>query len=74
MPSKDQEEMSNWLNQLFPNIPPAMYDQDGCWVAFMKTRETAHNPPFSWMARAFISSEKSGEIQKGKPLYCNIDI
>jgi len=63
MPSKDQEEMSNWLDQLFPNISPAMYEQDGCWVAFMKTRETAHNPPFSWMARAFISSERSGEIQ-----------
>jgi hypothetical protein len=62
-PPKDQEEMSNWLNYLFPNITPAMYDQDGCWVAFMKTRETAHNPPFSWMARAFTSSEKSGEIQ-----------
>lgn len=62
-PPKDQEEMSNWLSHLFPNIQPAMYNEDGCWVAFMKTRETAHNPPFSWMARAFISSEKSGEIK-----------
>ena len=62
-PPKDQEEMSNWLSYLFPNIQPAMYNEDGCWVAFMKTRETAHNPPFSWMARAFISSEKSGEIK-----------
>ena len=62
-PPIDQEEMSNWLNYLFPSITPAMYDQDGCWVAFMKTRETAHNPPFSWMARAFTSSERSGELQ-----------
>ena len=62
-PPKDQEEMSNWLSHLFPNIQPAMYNEDGCWVAFMKTRETAHNPPFSWMARAFMSSEKSGEIK-----------
>ena len=47
------EEMSQWLRCLFPDIQPAMYDQDGCWIAFMMTRETEHNPPFAWMARAF---------------------
>ena len=56
------EEMSQWLRCLFPDIQPAMYDQDGCWIAFMMTRETEHNPPFAWIARAFDAVYQNGGL------------
>ena len=56
------EEMSQWLEYLFPDIHPGMYDQDGCWIAFMMTRETEHNPPFAWMARAFDAVYQHGGL------------
>jgi hypothetical protein len=45
-------EMAGWLEHYFPAIEPASWGDDRCWIAFMKTREPEHNPPFYWLGRA----------------------
>ena len=56
-------EMADWLQTLFPGIIPAGWGSgDSCWVAFMMTRESEHNPPFYWLGRALDEAEVGGAI------------
>jgi hypothetical protein len=53
-------DMAGWLEHYFPAIEPAMWGDDRCWIAFMKTREPEHNPPFYWLGRALDAVDDGG--------------
>jgi len=55
-------EMADWLQTLLPGIPPAGWHGDPCWLAFMMTRESEHNPPFYWLGRALDEVEAAGAL------------
>lgn len=56
-------EMAGWLQTLLPGITPAGWGSgDSCWIAFMMTRESEHNPPFYWLGRALDEVEVGGAI------------
>lgn len=60
-PAQPVREMADWLRLTFPDIPPALgWGGDPCWVAFMMTRDSEHNPPFYWLGRALDTVEASG--------------
>ncbi len=56
-------EMAMWLQTLLPGIEPAEWGGDACWVAFMMTRESEHNPPFYWLGRALDEVEACDAIE-----------
>ena len=57
-------EMAEWLQTLLPEILPAGWGaNDSCWLAFMMTRESEHNPPFYWLGRALDEVEVGGAIE-----------
>lgn len=56
-------EMAEWLQVLLPEILPANWGaQDSCWLAFMMTRESEHNPPFYWLGHAIDEVEDGGAL------------
>ena len=57
------QEMATWLQTLLPGISPAGWDGDACWLAFMMTRESEHNPPFYWLGSALDEVEAGGTIE-----------
>jgi hypothetical protein len=59
MPVRD---MAAWLHDFLPGIAPSM-SGDPCWIAFMKTREPEHNPPFYWLGRAFDIASDGDAIE-----------
>ncbi len=57
-------EMADWLQTLLPGIAPAGWgSSDSCWIAFMMTRESEHNPPFYWLGRAIDEVEGGGALE-----------
>lgn len=56
-------EMAAWLQTLLPGIAPAGWGGDACWLAFMMTRESEHNPPFYWLGAALDEVESGGAIE-----------
>ena len=56
-------EMATWLQTLLPGIAPAGWGGDACWLAFMMTRESEHNPPFYWLGRALDEVEDGDAIE-----------
>ncbi len=56
-------EMAEWLQALLPGIAPAEWGRDACWLAFMMTRESEHNPPFYWLGHALDEVEDGGAIE-----------
>ena len=54
-------EIAGWLQRLLPKIE-SYGRYDGCWVAHVKTRTPAHNPPLHWLGRALDAAESVGAI------------
>lgn len=56
-------EMAEWLQTLLPGIAPAGWGGESCWLAFMMTRESEHNPPFYWLGAALDEVDRAGAIE-----------
>jgi len=58
MPGRD---ISQWLQDFFPAITASGgWGGDPCWIAWAKTQDAEHNPPFFWLGLALDTVEEAG--------------
>lgn len=62
MPDMPAREMAEWLHDFLPEIAPN-FQGDPCWIAWMKTRDAEHNPPFYWLGRALDVASDGGATE-----------